>query len=166
MRISSRLNFTSLIILLLSIVSCSNLTTADIDPARLAVITELCETDPDSALTIINDLNLDKSGDNKAIGYYLKGRARLNMLNYPGAVEAFLYAEKTAGEEENDSILALSRLGLMDVSDSIQDFTGKVQYAMRICAIYEKKNDYQNLYKTLEELTFNIRLCHLNFIPI
>lgn len=165
MRISSRLNFTFIIILLLAIVSCSNLTTADIDPSRLAVITELCETDPDSALTIINDLNLDKSYNNKAIGYYLKGRARLNMLNYPGAVEAFLYAEKTAGEEENDSILALSRLGLMDVSDSIQDFTGKVQYAMRICAIYEQNNDYQNLYKTLEELTFNHSPLPLEFHP-
>lgn len=165
MRISSRLNFTFIIILLLSIVSCRNLTTADIDPARLAVITELCETDPDSALTIINDLNLDKSGENKAIGYYLKGRARLNMLNYPGAVEAFLYAEKTAGEEENDSILALSRLGLMDVYDSIQDFTGKVQYAMRICAIYEQNNDYQNLYETLDELALNLSPLPLEFYP-
>lgn len=88
----------------------------------------------------------------KAKTYYQEGRAKLNVSNYPAAMEAFLHAEKQAENSDNDSILILTTLAMMDLSDSICDTQEKIRYALKACAIYYKNNEYDSIRATLIRL--------------
>lgn len=96
------------------------------------------------------------SEDLDAYTYYLKGKAKLDLHNYPDAMEAFLHAEKQAEKAGNDSVLALSRVGMMNLCDSICDINEKGHYAVKACEIYEKYHDYDNMYAILSYFTKHI----------
>lgn len=108
---------------------------------------------PDSALTLLDRLDINSLGEHKAYAYYLKGKANLNLNNYPAAMEAFLHAEKLSESAGNDSLLALSRRAMMDLSDSICDFNEKARYAIKACEVYERHDDYDNIYDVLSKFT-------------
>ena len=93
------------------------------------------------------------SEDLDAYNYYLKGKAKLDLHNYPEAMEAFLNAEKCAEQTGNDSVLALSRVGMMNLYDSICDINEKGHYAVKACEVYEKYHDYDNMYAILSDFT-------------
>lgn len=93
------------------------------------------------------------SVDMDANEYYLQGKAKLDIHNYPEAMTSFLHAEKLAQSTGNDSILALSLQGLLRLSDSIFDFNEKARYAVELCGIYLRQKDYDKMYETLSEFT-------------
>lgn len=121
---------------------------------RLSSAKSLIESRPDSALSILDSISSDRPGHNKALIHYLKGKARLNMLNYPAAMEEFLHAEKISDETSDDSVLALSRLSMMDISDSVGDYNEKTYYALKACETYEHARDFGNIYNTLDRLSY------------
>lgn len=102
-------------------------------------------------LSLITQSCSRQSGS-EAYDYYLQGQACLDMLNYPEAMVAFLHAEKLAEKYGNDSVLALSLHGMMDLSDSICDINGKAHYAIKACDVYNRHNDYDNMYAVLSDL--------------
>ena len=53
----------------------------------------------------------------------------------------------------NDSVLALSRVGMMNLYDSICDINEKGHYAVKACEVYEKYHDYDNMYAILSDFT-------------
>lgn len=132
---------------LLIIGSCAG--SSDRDFGRMSRADSLIDTWPDSAITIIDSIDIDRLGPHKAHAYLLKGRANLNLNNYPDAMESFLHAEKIADKDGNDSILILSRLGMMAISDAVNDVNEKARYALRLCEIYEKHKDYDGMYDVL-----------------
>lgn len=93
------------------------------------------------------------SEDLDAYEYYEQGQDKLDLNNYPEAMEAFLRAEKLAEETLNDSVLALSRVGMMNLSDSICDINEKARYAIKACEVYEKHRDYDSMYAILSDFT-------------
>lgn len=113
------------------------------------IVKDLVNTYPDSAIILLDKLELDRLGPHKAHAYLLKGRANLNLNNYPDAMESFLHAEKIADKDGNDSILILSRLGMMAISDSVNDVNEKARYALKLCEIYERHKDYNGMYDVL-----------------
>lgn len=115
----------------------------------LNIVKDLVNTYPDSAIILLDKLELDRLGPHKAHAYLLKGRANLNLNNYPDAMESFLHAEKIADKDGNDSILILSRLGMMAISDSVNDVNEKARYALKLCEIYERHKDYNGMYDVL-----------------
>ena len=76
------------------------------------------------ALTIFSCCKTSDKQQEKILAYYNDGKANLNLHNFPAAMEAFLHAEKYSEQSGNDSLLALSRRAMMDLSDSIYDGHG------------------------------------------
>lgn len=122
---------------------------SDRDFGRMSMADSLIDARPDSAIIIINNIDIDRLGPHKAHAYLLKGRANLNLNNYPDAMESFLHAEKIADKDGNDSILILSRFGMMAISDSVNDINEKARYALKLCEIYERHKDYDGMYDVL-----------------
>lgn len=133
--------------ILLAIILCSCNRIDDTD--RLQRAQDNLHIHPDSTIAILDSLDLDHLGPHKAHVYLLKGKANLNLNNYPDAMESFLHAEKIADKDGNDSILILSRLGMMAISDSVNDVNEKARYALRLCEIYERHKDYDGMYDVL-----------------
>lgn len=84
--------------------------------------------------------------------YYEQGIEKLQALNYPAAMEAFLHAQKISEKTGNDSILILTKQAMMALSDSICDTRSKMFYALEICRIYERKNMYEYIYSIFDNL--------------
>lgn len=114
---------------------------------------ELVTTQPDSAATILDSLDFNNLGKDRPLAYYTRGKANLNLHNYPAAMEAFLNAEKYSEQSGNDSLLALSRRAMMDLSDSIYDINEMAHYAVKACEVYGKYDDYDNIYDILSKFT-------------
>lgn len=104
---------------------------------------------------LLDSLDINSLGKDKAYAYYLQGKANLNLHHYPVAMEAFLHAEKLSESAGNDSLLALSRRGMMDLSDSIYDKNEQARYAIKACEVYEKYDDYDNIYDVLSRIKWH-----------
>ena len=105
------------------------------------------------ALTIFSCCKTSDKQQEKILAYYNDGKANLNLHNFPAAMEAFLHAEKYSEQSGNDSLLALSRRAMMDLSDSIYDINEMAHYAVKACEVYEKHDDYNNIYDILSKFT-------------
>ena len=135
------------LLMLLAIYSCSGPSMTDmgrIDRARILIASH-----PDSALALLDSLDYECLGKQKAYACYLKGRGKLNIRNYPDATTEFLRAEKYAKATDNDSVLKLALHGIMDLADSVCDLNIKAAFATRLCNIYFNENDFDNIYHTL-----------------
>ncbi|MBD5322858.1 MAG: hypothetical protein HDS01_08840 [Bacteroides sp.] len=141
---------TAIIFSFLAVISCSK--TDDGYDRKVMSAAALIDSHPDSALMLLDSINTDRLGRDKAIVHYLKGKASLNMLNYPAAMEEFLHAGNASLNTGNDSTLLLSRIGMMDISDSVYDYNEKIRYALDICEIYERQNRYDDILETLVKL--------------
>ena len=76
---------TAIIFSFIAVISCSK--TDDRYDRKVISATALIDSHPDSALMLLDSINTDRLGSDKAIVHYLKGKASLNMLNYPVAME-------------------------------------------------------------------------------
>ena len=139
------------LIILLTICSCSNQSASEQN--SIARAESLINNHSDSVLAILDSIDIEQLGPQKAYAYYLKGKAKLDLHNYPEAMDAFLHAEKCAEQTGNDSVLALSRVGMMNLYDSICDINEKGHYAVKACEVYEKYHDYDNMYAILSGFT-------------
>ena len=77
-----------LIIIVLAITATSCLESDDGYNSQILSTHALIDSHPDSALMILD--SIDIAHYNNAEIHYLKGQAKLNMLNYPAAFEEFL----------------------------------------------------------------------------
>ncbi len=137
------------LIFLTSVCSCNEHT--DTSSEMLSDASIIAQTCPDSAISILKDIDFDRLGTDEAFAYYLKGKAELDMLNFPKAATSLLQAARLFDESGNDSLKVMSYRGLMALSDSICDIDGKARYALKACEIYLKHNDCDNLYAVLAE---------------
>lgn len=137
------------IICCLILCACNGAYNASVD---LSTAKTLLDTDPNKAIAMLDSLNSNATPKESSEIFYLRAKAKLNLLDYPAAMEAFLNAEKLAEQSNNDSILALSRQGMMILSDSIYDYHKKILYALKACRVYEKYDDYDNIYDILSQI--------------
>ncbi|MBD5322855.1 MAG: hypothetical protein HDS01_08825 [Bacteroides sp.] len=138
--------------LILTVGSCGRPSVIDVD--RIDRAASLIDVRPDSALVLLDSIDDSRHDNREAYIRYLIGKCNLNMLNYPEAMRAFLKAEKLAVEDCDDSVLILSRRGLMDLSDSIYDINAKARHAIALCEVYYRNKDFDNMYEVLSEFEY------------
>ena len=97
----------------------------------------LVDSLPDSTLTILNTIDIDALGSNKARAYYLAGCAKLRMQNFPNAMWSLLNAEKLSARREDYKLLTLTRLKMMELADSLYDRKSKHEYALAAVEAYD-----------------------------
>lgn len=101
---------------------------------------------------IVLTYSCSMSDGKDAYEHLQQGKAKLDIHNYPEAMEALLHAEKLAEEAGNDSVLALSRCEIMNLYDSIYDINEKAHYAIKACDVYHRHKDYDKMYDILSKM--------------
>lgn len=111
---------------------------------------------PDSTLRILGGIDFYAIKDNRLLAkaHYLKGSAKMMLLNYPGAITPLLYAEKIADEAGDTKMLIQSRQRIMDLYDSVDCTKGTAAYAMRTIHAYEAYNDTSGLLNAMDRAIF------------
>lgn len=97
----------------------------------------LVDTLPDSTLTILHGIDINALHAGKARVHYLTGYAKLRMQNFPDAMWSLLHAEKIADRDDDYAMLALTRLKMMELADSLYDRESKHHYAMATAEAYK-----------------------------
>lgn len=126
----------TLLILLTLISSCRNESYDRQMRQNISRAQTLVDSMPDSTLSILRDVDISTIDREKARIHYLIGCAKLRLQNYPDAMWSLLHAERTATENDDYAMLALSRLKMMELYDSLYDYKTSGYYASAALEAY------------------------------
>lgn len=116
---------------------------------ELAQAERLLDSQPDSTLAIIKNINFEKISTLRqtAQALYLKGTAKRLLLNYPDAIRSLLFAEKYYDDINDRQMLANVRRQIMTLYDSIGNNQAYAWYALQTAKAYKYPADSDSIFE-------------------
>lgn len=118
--------YITIIILALSLVSCSQHSK---HWETLAQVESFIEERPDSALTVLQGMDLENDDYGQMLKYYVQGKVECNDEDYPASIISFFNAEKIAKKLNNYYVLGLIYHSVSGIYEKVHNNIEQQNYA-------------------------------------